>query len=300
MKPELLVMAAGLGSRFGGLKQLEPVGPDGERVMDYALFDARRAGVERAVFVIRREMAAEFHRQVGSRYSRWMEVAYAFQDLDQVPEGFRRPGERTRPWGTAHAILAARTELKAPFLAINADDFYGRTAFELLAGFLARPGSAADAYAMVAFRMANTLSEHGPVARGICQVDPAGLLRSVTEHTGLERDGDGCLERDAAGDRHFTGLEPVSMNIWGFRPGIFAQLQERFARFLAVSGQDPRAEFFIPTVVDALVREGQATVRVLDTPDRWFGVTYREDKAAVVARLQDLVAAGVYPPSLWS
>jgi len=299
MKPELLVMAAGLGSRFGGLKQLEPVGPDGERVMDYALYDARRAGVERAVFVIRKEMATEFHRQVGSRYSRWLDVAYAFQDLDQVPEGFRRPGERTRPWGTAHAILAARDELKAPFLAINADDFYGRTAFELLAGFLARPG-AAGAYAMVAFRMANTLSEHGPVARGICQVDPAGLLRSVTEHTGLERDGDGCRERDAAGVRRFTGREPVSMNIWGFRPDIFAQLQERFARFLAVSGQDPRAEFFIPTVVDALVREGQATVRVLDTPDRWFGVTYREDKAAVVARLQDLVAAGVYPPSLWS
>jgi NDP-sugar pyrophosphorylase family protein len=293
MKPELLIMAAGLGSRFGGLKQLEPVGPNGEKVMDYALYDARRAGVERVVFVIRKALEPEFRRQIGEPYRRWMDVAYAFQELDQLPAGFVLPGDRTRPWGTAHAVLAARDQLQAPFIVINADDFYGRCAFQRLSEFLARPSAAPDAYAMVAFRMANTLSEHGPVARGICQVDPAGLLRSVTEHTGLARSADGGLGP-------FTGQEPVSMNIWGFHPSIFAQLQERFSRFLAESGQDPRAEFFLPTAVDGLIREGRATVQVLESEDRWFGVTYREDKASVVSRIQDLVRAGEYPSSLWS
>jgi NDP-sugar pyrophosphorylase family protein len=302
MRPELVVMAAGLGSRFGGLKQLEPVGPDGERVMDYALFDARRAGVERVVFVIRKSFEEVFREQVGARYARWMEVAYAFQELDQLPEGFVLPEQRTKPWGTAHAILAAGAQVRAPFMAINADDFYGRTAFETMARFLAEPPSGSERdYAMVAFQMANTLSEHGTVARGVCAVAADGRLRTVTEHTGLERDGAGA--REAAGDgsyRQFTGLEPVSMNFWGFRPAIFDQLRDRFARFLAERGQDPKAEFFIPTVVDGLIREDQAVVRVLQTPDRWFGVTYREDKAAVVARIRELIEAGQYPDSLWS
>lgn len=301
MKPELVIMAAGMGSRFGGLKQLEPVGPRGEKVLDYALFDARRAGVERVVFVIRRELEAEFHREVGSRYHPWLEVAYAFQELDQLPPGFRPPPGRTRPWGTGQAILAAATQVRAPFLAINADDFYGRRAFQALTEFLARPGAAPDAYAMVAFRMANTLSEHGPVARGICQVDGAGLLRGVEEHTGLEADGAGCRERDPdGGERRFTGQEPVSMNIWGFRPALFAQLQEGFADFLRGSGQDPRAEFYLSTAVDSLIRAGQASVSVLASEDRWCGVTYREDKATVAARIRDLVQAGEYPPCLWS
>jgi dTDP-glucose pyrophosphorylase len=300
MTPELVVMAAGMGSRFGGLKQLEPVGPNGEKVMDYGLFDARRAGVERVVFVIRKSFEREFHQQVGSSYAKWMDVAYAFQDLDQVPAGFQRPEARTKPWGTAHAILAARSQVKAPFLAINADDFYGRGAFQLMTGFLAQP-TAEEAYAMVAFRMANTLSDFGAVARGICEVNAAGLLTSVQEHTGLERCGDAVQEHTPGGaTQRFTGLEPVSMNFWGFRPGIFAHLEERFARFLAARGQDPKAEFYIPAVVDELINEGRATVRVLPTGDRWFGVTYREDKADVVARIRDLILAGEYPSALWS
>jgi NDP-sugar pyrophosphorylase family protein len=295
-------MAAGVGSRFGGLKQLEPVGPDGEKVMDYALYDARRAGVERVVFVIRKEFEAVFHAEVGSKYSRWMDVAYAFQELDLLPGGFALPAGRTKPWGTAHAILAAKTMVQAPFLAINADDFYGRRAFASLSEFLtcAAEGSL-DAYAMVAFQMANTLSDHGAVARGICEVAPDGQLRTVEEHTGLERQGNEILEWAKEGAcRRFTGREPVSMNFWGFQPSIFDHLQERFAHFLMTQGHDLKAEFFIPTVVDELIRAGRATVRVLETPDRWFGVTYREDKDAVVARIQELVRAGEYPPSLWS
>lgn len=302
MKPELVVMAAGVGSRFGGLKQLEPVGPNGEKVMDYALYDAKRAGLERVVFVIRKEFERVFHEQVGSKYSRWMEVAYAFQELDLLPEGFALPEGRTKPWGTAHAILAAKTEVKVPFLAINADDFYGRRAFETLTKFLTRPVEGfVDSYAMVAFQMANTLSEHGTVARGICEVEPDGLLRAVEEHTGLERVEDGIRELAEDGScRHFTGREPVSMNFWGFRSSIFGHLQERFAHFLKARGQDLKAEFFIPTVVDELIQEGRATVRVLETPDRWFGVTYREDRNTVVARILDLIRAGEYPRSLWN
>lgn len=302
MKPQLLVMAAGVGSRYGGLKQLEPVGPDGETVMDYALYDAKRAGITRVVFVIRRDFEAAFREKVGSKYARWMDVAYAFQELDQLPEGFALPQARTKPWGTGHAILAARNEIKSPFIAINADDFYGRRAFEKLAEFLSRPPeSTVEPYAMVAFQMANTLSEHGTVARGVCEVGADGLLKAVVEHTGLERAGDEIRESAKEGSlRRFTGREPVSMNFWGFQPSLFDHLQEQFTTFLKDRGQDLKAEFYIPTAVDELIRKGRATVRVLETPDRWFGVTYREDKDAVVARIRELVQAGEYPRSLWS
>ena len=297
MKPQLVVMAAGIGSRFGGLKQLEPVGPSGEKVMDYALFDAKRAGIERVVFVIRKEFEASFHEQVGAHFAKWLDVSYAFQELDLLPAGFTLPEGRTKPWGTAHAVLAARSRVDGPFIVINADDFYGRQAFRLLADFLA---TSQDAYAMVAFRMSNTLSEHGSVARGVCEVGPDGLLRSVVEHTGLVRDGEGVREDHADGTcRRFTGSEPVSMNFWGFPKGLFPELEARFARFLSARGHEPKAEFYIPTVVDELIREDLARVRVLDTPDPWFGVTYREDKPAVVARIRQLIEAGEYPVSLW-
>lgn len=296
MKPELVVMAAGAGSRFGGLKQLEAVGPQGEKLLDYALYDAKRAGVERVVFVIRREFEQAFREQIGANYARWMDVAYAFQELDLLPEWFPPPEGRTKPWGTAHAILAAQAHVQAPFLAINADDFYGRSAFALLTEFLAHSDTA---HAMVAFRLANTLSDHGTVSRGLCEVGADQQLRTVVEHTGLERTEGGIRERSRDVCR-FTGRELVSMNFWGFQPSIFDPLQEGFGRFLATCGQDPKAEFFLPTVVDALIREGRAAVRVLETPDRWFGVTYREDKQAVVSRLQELIRAGEYPPSLWS
>ena len=302
MKPELVVMAAGVGSRFGGLKQLEPVGPSGETVMDYSLYDAKRAGVERVVFVIRKDFEQTFHERVGCKYARWMDVAYAFQELDLLPQGFALPEGRTKPWGTAHAILAAKTKVRAPFLAINADDFYGRRAFETLREFLTRPAEGPlDSYAMVAFQMVNTLSEHGTVARGICEVAADGRLKAVEEHTGLERAEDGIRELAQDGScRRFTGREPVSMNFWGFQPSIFGHLQERFVDFLKTRGQDLQAEFFLPTLVDELIREGRATVQVLETPDRWFGVTYREDKNSVVTRIQELIQTGHYPQSLWS
>jgi NDP-sugar pyrophosphorylase family protein len=300
MKPELVVMAAGMGSRFGGLKQLQTVGPAGETVMDYALFDARRAGVERVTFVIRREIEAAFRAQIGDRYRRWLQVAYAFQELEDLPAGTVLPPGRSKPWGTGQAVLAAREQVRAPFIVINADDFYGAEAFRLLAQWLAAPEP--STYAMVAFRLQNTLSAHGTVARGLCAVTADGRLTEVREHTGLRPDpsGAGALEDLAGGgSRRFTGQEPVSMNVWGFLPELFPELERRFQAFLAGPGQEPGAEFFLPSVIDQLIREGLAQVTVLTSADAWFGVTYKEDTALVQERIRALIAAGSYPASLW-
>jgi dTDP-glucose pyrophosphorylase len=302
MKPELLVMAAGLGSRFGGLKQLEPVGPSGESIMDYSLFDAKRAGVESVVFVIRREIEGEFHQRIGSRFAKWMDVTYAFQDIDLLPVGFDVPQGRLKPWGTAHAILAAKNAIKASFIAINADDFYGFNAFHSIAEWLsspANPETSADVeqFAFVAFQMVNTLSANGTVARGVCNVSSSGLLKTISEYTALETFNGGA--RDINTGAIFTGLEPVSMNFWGFRPGLFAKLEELFVDFLNKYGRELKSEFYIPSAVDSLISAGQATVQVLSTPDRWFGVTYREDRDLVVSHLRELVKSGQYPSSLW-
>lgn len=302
--PELVVMAAGMGSRFGGLKQLEPVGPDGETVMDYALYDARRAGVKRVVFVIRKDIEAAFRAQVGQRYERWMEVAYAFQEMEDLPEGHAVPAGRAKPWGTGHAVLAARNAVKAPFLVINADDFYGAEAFRSLVQWLSQPEpeEACD-FAMVAFRLENTLSENGSVARGLCEVTAGGRLSRVVEHVGLRRNpaGAGAVEEGPDGALvHFSGQEPVSMNFWGFRPAFFAELGRRFGTFLEAWGGHPKAEYFLPSVVDQMIQEGQAQVTVLNTPDPWFGVTYKEDKALVQQRILALIDAGAYPASLWN
>jgi hypothetical protein len=301
LQPELVVMAAGLGSRFGGLKQVEPMGPSGETILDYALYDARRAGIERVVFVIRRELETAFRKGAGTRYESWFEVAFAYQELEALPAGHTVPAGRVKPWGTAHAVLAAREQVRAPFLVINADDCYGPAAFRVLAQWLRplAPG-AGQAYAMVAFRLASTLSRHGSVARGICAVDGDGLLLRVTEHTGLVGQGNGARESRPDGQvLAFTGEEPVSMNIWGLTPALFPELEARFGAFLRET-RDPLAEFHLPGVMDALLSEGRATVQVLRSPDPWFGVTYREDAPEVAARLQALVEAGVYPPDLWS
>ncbi|WLT30674.1 NTP transferase domain-containing protein [Geothrix sp. PMB-07] len=302
--PELVVMAAGMGSRFGGLKQLEPVGPDGETVMDYALYDARRAGVKRVVFVIRKDIEAAFRAQVGQRYERWMEVAYAFQEMEDLPEGHAVPEGRSKPWGTGHAVLAARHEVKSPFLVINADDFYGAEAFRSLVQWLSQPvPEEACAFAMVAFRLENTLSENGSVARGLCEVTPSGQLSRVVEHAGLRRnpEGPGAVEEGPDGGLlHFSGQEPVSMNFWGFRPAFFPELGRRFRAFLETWGGHPKAEYFLPSVVDQMIQEGQAQVTVLNTPDPWFGVTYKEDKALVQQRIRALIDAGAYPASLWN
>jgi hypothetical protein len=300
MNPELVVLAAGMGSRFGGLKQLESVGPSGETIMDYALYDARRAGVRRVVFVIRPELETAFRETLGRKYEQWLEVDYAFQELDSLPPGFTVPAGRTKPWGTGHAVLAAASTVRAPFLVINADDFYGATAFRLLADWLSWPRGP-QAHAMVAFDMSNTLSPHGTVSRGVCEVDAQSFLVGVQEHTALEPDGaGGAQERSAAGDAlPFAGDTPVSMNTWGFQPGIFRDLSAAFVAFLAEHAEDPKAEFFLPAAVDDMIASNRASVEVLRTPDRWFGVTYREDQAEVSARLRALVEAGNYPPDLW-
>jgi choline kinase len=315
--PELVVMAAGVGSRYGTLKQVEPVGPGGEILMDYAVWDAWRAGFERAVFVIRKEMESEFHDRHGRRYARRLEVAYAFQELDScLPTGFAPP-VRSKPWGTAHAVLAARDQVTAPFIAINADDFYGASGFQALIEFLgdgflgkekqegtASGGRAAvrepERYALVAYELAKTLSLHGAVARGICEVSADGSLRKITEHTNIKQDREGIRGTGPDGTvRRLGGSEPVSMNLWGFRPSIFTHLEERFDRFLVERGRDPGAELYLPTVVDELIHEEKARVRVLHTLDRWFGVTYKEDRDEVAAYLRERVERGEYPERLW-
>jgi MobA-like NTP transferase domain len=299
MEPSVLVMAAGLGSRYGGLKQIEPVGPAGETLLDYSLFDARRAGFSRIVFVIRRDIQVAFRDAVGRRYEERGDVGYAFQSLEGVPAGFSVPAGRTKPWGTGQAVLAGEGVVDGPFAAVNADDFYGRASYERLHAFLAAPPPA-DLHALVAFRLDRTLSPHGPVARGLCDVGADGLLRGVEEVTGLERAPDGRVHApSAAGDRVFRGDEPVSLNFWGFTPAIFGLLRERFAAFLAQRGQDAKAEFYLPDTVGALIRAGKARVRVLDTPSPWFGMTHREDAPAVAEALRAHVAAGEYPSPLW-
>ena len=301
MKPTLVILAAGMGSRYGGLKQVDPVGPSGETIMDYSVFDAVRAGFDRVVFVIRRDFEEVFRTTIGAKYAGAVPVDYAFQSVDDLPPGFTVPAERAKPWGTAHAIRAARGVVQAPFAAINADDFYGRDAFQRLAEFLTQPRAAArPRFAMVGYRLDQTLSEHGSVARGVCDVDAAGRLVTVTEMTKIVRVAGGAENReDPARPVALTGAERVSMNLWGFTPELFTALEARFPAWLAAHAQNPKAEWYIPFVVDELVGEGAAEVQVLPTESAWFGVTYREDKPLVVAAVQRLVRAGEYPAKLW-
>jgi dTDP-glucose pyrophosphorylase len=295
--PTLLVLAAGMGSRYGGLKQLDPVGPGGETLLDYSVHDALRAGFGRVVFLIRRDIEEEFRARIGSRYAGKTAVDYAFQQLDDLPEGFTAPSERTKPWGTSHAIWCARGVIKTPFAAINADDFYGADSFRQIVRFLSSVDTSAHpaSFAMAGYRLDKTLSEHGTVARGICDVGPDGLLSCVDELTDIARDAAGDIR---SGDRVLTGDAPVSMNFWGFSPVIFPLLEKELRRFLAENAASGKAECYIPTAVAALVAAGEATVRVLPTDALWFGVTYREDRPRVVESLRDLVATGAYPEKL--
>jgi hypothetical protein len=302
MTPTLLVLAAGMGSRYGGLKQLDPMGPNGETVMDYAIFDAQRAGFGRVVFVIREDFAEAFRATVLPRYEGRVAVELCFQDMRELPAGFALPPNREKPWGTAHAILAARHIVREPFAAINADDFYGRESYEVLAAFLR--GDVRDAvppeYAMVGFQLRHTLSAHGTVARGVCTTDAEGRLAGVRELTRLRPVGD-HVENQASPDAPevLTGDELVSLNMWGFTPAVFVQIEEVFHEFLAANGTDPKSECYIPTVVDALIARQACEVHVLPTASQWFGVTYREDRTGVVAALADLTTRGDYPSPLW-
>jgi NDP-sugar pyrophosphorylase family protein len=296
-KPSLLVLAAGMGHRYGGLKQIDPVGPAGQTIIDYSIYDALRAGFAKLVFVIRRDLEESFRELVGQRFERRLPVHYVFQELDDLPPGFTPPPNRVKPWGTTHALLAGQSAIQEPFVAINADDFYGAESFRLLAEHLSSGG--AD-YAMAGFTLRRTLSEFGAVARGVCEVSPDGYLKSIVELTRIEREGDGAKNTDAAGRvRPLTGEEVVSMNCWGFTPAIFPALRAQFAAFLKQSGQDEKAECYVPSAVNDLVVSGNARVRVLRTGAPWFGVTYRQDRPRVVESIRQLVARGDYPERLW-
>lgn len=289
--PVLLVLAAGMGSRYGGLKQLDPVGPHGETLLDYSVQDAIGAGFGRVVFLIRCDIENEFRAKIGARYEGKIAVGYAFQGLDDLPDGFAPPPGRSKPWGTAHAIWCARDAIAAPFTAINADDFYGADSFRQLGGFLAAvdPSARPAQFAMAAYRLDKTLSEHGTVARGICEVGTDGLLRGVEEATDIARRADGAI---ASGDRTFEDNTPVSMNFWGFTPQIFPMLGSALRAFLAEHATSEKAECYIPTAVAGMIAAGEATVRVLPTSSDWFGVTYREDRPRVVESIARLVASG--------
>lgn len=303
MHPTLLILAAGMGSRYGGLKQVAPVGPSGETLMDYSVYDAIQGGFDRVVFVIRREFEADFRQTFGRKYEGRVAVAYAFQAMDDLPSGVAVPAGRAKPWGTAHAIRAAREAIRTPFAVINADDFYGREAFAKLGAFLRDSrlsGGACQHLAMVGYRLDQTLSEHGTVARGICRVSPDGLLQEIREMTRILPVPGGVENReDEAAPLRLTGREIVSMNLWGFSGGLMDELETLFPAWLRANAANPKAEWYIPFVVNELVQQGRADVRVLPTDSQWFGVTYREDQPRSAAAVRQLVDAGVYPGNLW-
>ena len=296
--PTLLVLAAGMGSRYGGLKQIEAVGPSGETIIDYSIFDAMRAGFGKLVFIIRRDIEQPFKEVVGSRFEKRIAVDYVFQELDKIPAGFSVPAGRTKPWGTTQAILMAADAIKEPFAVINADDFYGAESYQVMSKHLQ---AGTGEYAMVGFVLRNTLSEFGTVARGVCRVGGDGFLEQVVELTAIARDGDHAKE--TAGDgtvTMLTGDEPVSMNMFGFTAQVFGKLQEHFKKFLEANGADLKKECYIPSTVNEMLVAGQAKVKVLRSNDSWFGVTYREDHAHVVESIRRLVKNGKYPESLWA
>jgi len=296
--PTLLVLAAGMGSRFGGLKQIEPVGPSGETIIDYSIYDALRAGFGKIVFVIRKDIEQQFKEVVGSRFEKRVPVEYVLQELNKLPEGFSVPAGRSKPWGTTHAILMGADVIHEPFAVINADDFYGAEGYRVLVGHLT---SGSPDYAMVGFVLRNTLSEFGSVARGVCKVDANGNLGDVVEMLSIERDGAHAINKSATGEIvKLAGSEPVSMNMWAFTPSIFPLLREKFVEFMKASGSELKAECLIPNTVNQLVKAEKATVKVLHTNDSWFGVTYREDHPNVVSSIRALISAGKYPERLWS
>jgi dTDP-glucose pyrophosphorylase len=297
MKNTLVVLAAGIGSRYGGLKQMDPVGPSGEFILDYSVYDAIRAGFDRVVFVVRRDIENTFREVLGNRIGEHIETAYVCQEMTACLDGYPPPPDRKKPWGTAHATLVCRDVVDTPFSVINADDFYGRETFEVLGRFLRDTADDPARYAMAGFTLRNTVTAYGSVARGVCDVRD-GRLVGVVEHTAISADGD-RYRSEEQGDI-FTGDAIVSMNTWALKPSIFAALESQFADFLAASGQELKAEFFLPSVVDTMIKHGEVTVDVLPTPCTWFGTTYAEDKVRVVEEISRLVGQGRYPRNLWA
>lgn len=303
-KTALVIMAAGMGSRYGGgIKQLEKVGPSGEIIMDYSIYDAKAAGFDKVVFITRKDLEKDFREIIGNRVERQIETEYAFQKLNNLPAGFSCPEGRTKPWGTGQAVLSCLGKVKEPFAIVNADDYYGREAFIKVHDFLARADvSKKDEYCMAGFILGNTLSDNGVVTRGICHVDGQGYLKDVEETFGIEQKGDKAVGKNGAGEQVELALNcAVSMNMWGVTPDFLDELDAGFREFLAAGGAaDKKAEYLLPEVIGKMLREERATVKVLETSDKWFGVTYKEDKEAVVKALQALVDAGKYPSSLFA
>jgi NDP-sugar pyrophosphorylase family protein len=296
--PTLLVLAAGMGSRYGGMKQIDPVGPEGETIMDYSIFDARRAGFGKVVFVIRKEIEQQFEETIATRYAKRVPVEYVFQEIDKLVPSQMIPAGRTKPWGTAHALLVASPVIHEPFAVINADDFYGEETFRSIARHLQ---SGSSDYAMVSFKLRNTLSEFGSVARGICKVDANGYLNEIVERKDIELVDGQVVDTDSEGNEvRLTGDEVVSMNMWGFTPDIFPQLLEKFQEFLREHAADSKAECYIPSTLNALIAAGTARVRVLPGGETWFGVTYREDRPRAAGNIRRLVEGGYYPKGLWA
>lgn len=304
-KPVLVVMAAGMGSRYGGLKQIDPVDKEGHIIMDFSIYDAVRAGFEKVVFIIKKENEADFRNAIGDRLSRQIEVAYVFQNLDNLPQGYAVPEGRVKPWGTGHAVLSCVDEIDGPFAVINADDYYGRHAFQMAYDFLSNTEDLDGVYQymMVGYKLENTLTENGHVARGVCVTDEEEHLVTIHERTHIEKREGGAAytEDDGATWTEIPEGSTVSMNMWGFSASILKELKERFSAFLDTGlKENPlKCEYFLPFVVDELLTEKKATVKVLKSMDKWYGVTYKEDKPVVVAAIQSLKDEGLYPQKLW-
>ena len=303
-KPVLVIMAAGMGSRYGGLKQIDPVDDQGHIIMDFSIYDAKLAGFEKVVFIIKEENEKDFREAIGSRVEQYMETSYAFQRIQDIPEGFAVPEGRAKPWGTAHAVLSAVHEIGGPFAVINADDYYGRDAFQKIYGYLsAHEDDEKYRYTMVGYELRNTVTDNGHVARGICEVNDAGELTAVTERTRIEKREDGIAytEDDGATWVPIPGETLVSMNMWGLTPELLDEIEKGFIEFLGnVKPGDLKAEYLLPGIIDGLLKQQKATVKVLETKDKWFGVTYKEDKQSVVDSFKKLIADGVYKEKLFA
>jgi len=301
MQPTLLILAAGMGSRYGSLKQVDRFGPSGETIVEYSLYDALRAGFGKVVMIVRKEFVEDFRELILKRAMKKADISFVFQELDHLPPGYTLPPGRIKPWGTGHAVLMAEKAIDSPFAVINADDFYGPDSYRIMFEFLSKKQpEGVEEYCLVDYQLDNTLSESGSVSRGVCKLDNQGFLADITEHKKICRNGNQITgEAEGKGQVSFTGKEPVSMNLMGFRPSMFGHLHRQFSDFLQLNAQKNDAEFYLPFAMNEVIRTGQARVKVLHTREKWFGVTYREDRDMVMNSLKNLVAKGIYPRDLW-
>jgi choline kinase len=302
MQPTLLILAAGMGSRYGSLKQVDRFGPAGETLVEYSIYDAQKAGFGKIVMVVKREFVDDFREIILKRALRKVDISFVFQALDNLPQGFTLPSERIKPWGTGHAVIMAEAEIKTPFAVINADDFYGAESYRIVYEFLSRKQTGnIEEYCLVDYQLDNTLSESGSVSRGVCKVDSRGYLTEITEYKKIGRNGNQITgETEDRSVAVFSGMEPVSMNLMGFQPSMFGHLKSQFIQFLRDNIKKSDAEFYIPLALNEVIQSGKAHAKLLHTNEKWFGVTYREDREMVINSLKKLVEQGIYPPDLWA